>query len=151
MLKELLVDDPCDGRGLLDQNALLKELGRYAELVGVLEKGAESCPERLDNLNNFAWALATLPDEELRDGPRAVAIMRKMMAASESSEPAHRDSLAAALAESGDFASALREATGVLADVRSAGGPKEVLAVLELHVEAFRAGQPIRDPAPEAP
>jgi len=151
VLMTLLIDDPCDGRVLLDQNLLLKELGRYAELMEVLETGAESCPERLDNLNNFAWALATIPDDELRDGPRAVAIMRKLIAESASVEPAHRDSLAAALAESGDLAGALREATAVLADVRSAGGSDEVLSILELHAESFRSGQPIRDPAPQAP
>jgi arylsulfatase A-like enzyme len=151
LLSTLLLDDPCDGRLLLDQNELLKELGRYAELVGVLEAGAENCPEMLDNLNNFAWALATLPEDELRDGPRAAEIMRKLLAGRVAPAPAHRDTLAAALAESGDPAGAIREGRRGLEDARAAGGSDEVLAVLEQHLEAFRAHRPLRDPAPEAP
>ncbi len=63
---------------------------------------------------------------------------------------AHRDTLAAALAESGDFAGAIREGTRVLEDLRAAGGPAEVLMILEEHLEAYRSQSAIRDPAPEA-
>ena len=150
LLNELLAGEPCDARVRLDQNQLLKDLGRYTELVGVLAEGADRCPEMLDNRNNYAWALATLPDDEVRDGARAVEIMRQVLAGSDAPEPAHRDTLAAALAESGDFAGAVREGTRVLEDLRAAGGPEEVLTILEEHLGAYRSEMPIRDPAPEA-
>ena len=150
LLNELLANEPCDARVRLDQNQLLKDLGRYAELVGVLAEGAERCPEMLDNRNNYAWALATLPDDSVRDAARAVEIMREVLAGSDAPKPAHRDTLAAALAESGDFAGAIREGTRVLEDLRAAGGPEEVLRILEEHLGAYRSKTPIRDPAPEA-
>ena len=135
---------------LLDQNQLLKSLGRYAELLGVLAEGAERCPDMVDNLNNYAWALATLPDDDARDGARAVEIMREVIGGREEPDPGHRDTFAAALAESGDFEGAIREGTRVLEDLRAAGGPGEVLMILEEHLEAYRSQTAIRDPTPEA-
>ena len=56
----------------------------------------------------MAWLLATCPDPTFRDGPRAVEFAHRAL---ENAAPASRaeclDTLAAALAEAGDFAGAV--------------------------------------------
>jgi hypothetical protein len=56
------------------------------------------------------------------------------------------DTLACALAESGDDEEALRVGTDVLARARASGAPEPLLGELERHLQTFRAGQPIRAP-----
>ena len=50
-------------------------------------------------LNSLAWVLATAPDAQWRDGPRAVELARKACEITEWKLPAIIDTLAAALAE----------------------------------------------------
>jgi tetratricopeptide (TPR) repeat protein len=150
LLNGLLAEDACDERVRIDQTELLKELGRYAELVGVLEHGVRQCPDMFANLNNYAWALATLPVQELRDGDRAVEVIRSAIARDTAPNPAYRDTLAAALAESGDFEGAIEHGERVLIEARQAQLPDELLTELEGHLSSYRAGRPIRDPAPES-
>lgn len=57
-------------------------------------------------LNNFAWLLATSPDDDVRDGKRAIELARQASEATEYKKPHVLSTLAAAYAETGDFASA---------------------------------------------
>jgi len=50
-----------------------------------------------------AWLLATIPDEKLRDGKKAVEAARKACELSEEKVASYLDTLAAAYAETGDF------------------------------------------------
>ncbi len=150
LLYTLLERDPCDERVRLDQNKLLVELGRREELLGVLREGAERCPEMLTNSNNYAWALATLPEDHLRDGEEALRVIRAVIAEAPSPSPVYQDTLAAALAERGDFEEAVRTGERLLSEHRSADGAPAIGELLEAHLEAYRARRPIRDPSPEA-
>ena len=61
-----------------------------------------------DPCNSLAWLLATCPDPSFRDGQRAVEIGRRALKCSpEQGKAACLDTLAAALAENGDFAEAI--------------------------------------------
>ena len=51
--------------------------GRYVEQLGILAETTKACPELLTNINNYAWALSTLPDSRLRDGGKAVGMIRR--------------------------------------------------------------------------
>jgi hypothetical protein len=148
ILSELLRRSPCDERFQLEQSRRLRQLARHAELVELLAQGAEVCPDMLANLNNYAWALATLPDTELRDGAKAVQIMREVLAHAGESDLAYQDTLAAALAEKGEFEGAIRNGTAVLRRVQAEDGSEPVVDALRRHLAAYRSGNAIRDPEP---
>jgi arylsulfatase A-like enzyme/cytochrome c-type biogenesis protein CcmH/NrfG len=147
----LLARAPCDERIRTHQKRLLYELGRHEALVAMLEDGAGRCPDSLVNLNNFAWALATLPRDDLRDGAKAVRIIRSAISRLEEPDPAYLDTLAAALAETGDFDEAIHTQSKMLRLLRAAGAPDRVLTGPRKHLEAYQAREPIRDPAATPP
>jgi arylsulfatase A-like enzyme/Flp pilus assembly protein TadD len=147
VLQALLEQEPCDERFRLEQAQLLRTLRRHGELVALLAEGSERCPDVLSNWNNYAWVLATLPEDALRDGARAVRIMEESIRRLPEPSPAFTDTLAAAHAEAGDFEAAIRFGTQVIEEARAANDPPEVVAQLEQHLESYRAGRPIRDPS----
>jgi pentatricopeptide repeat protein len=59
-------------------------------------------------INNLAWLLATVPDPEVADAPRAVEMMEDYLRRSTASEPFEWDTLAAAYARAGRFEEAVR-------------------------------------------
>lgn len=143
----ILERSPCDEPSLVSVNKRLHANGRFAEQMEVLERANESCADSAPTLNNHAWALATLPVDELRDGERAVEMARRAMAARGEDDPAYRDTLGAALAEAGDFAEATRVQQGVLVDLKRMGVPDGTIALFRAHLDAYRAQRPVRDPA----
>lgn len=66
-----------------------------------------------DILSNLAWLLATCPDQEVRDGKRAVALANQAVKINEKGV-FHLAALAAAYAETGNFAEAVRVQERVL-------------------------------------
>jgi arylsulfatase A-like enzyme/Flp pilus assembly protein TadD len=151
LLNRLLERDPCHKRLRLDLGRVLRSQVRYADLMATLADGAERCPDLLSNLNDYAWALATLPRDDLRDGAKAVRVARVVVSKSKSPDPAHLDTLAAALAEAGDFDEAVRVQSEALALLQSLGPPEDVLDGFRQRLEAFRAGRAVRDPEPTPP
>ncbi len=97
-------------------------------------------PENPEVLNGLAWTKATDPAAGARDGKAAVELARKALKLDPRSTI--RDTLAAALAESGDFAAAVAEETKVLED-KTIG--KEQRAKLEKRLELYKAKKPCRD------
>jgi serine/threonine-protein kinase len=94
-----------------------REHGRQLE---DLEHAVRVAPDFSGALNSLSWLLATCPDPSVRDGRRAVALGRR--AVENSPEPTRAeclDTLAAALAENGEFADAIdceREAISLMED-----------------------------------
>jgi hypothetical protein len=124
---------------------LLRAQGDRRAQHRVLQEGVARCGEQPELLNNLAWVLATSPVEALRDGREAEALARRALAAHGADSPEILDTLAAAQAETGDFAAAaatLRRAIGVAG---ADGRPPEVAAMLGASLARIEAGQPIRD------
>src|SRR5205814_3741236 len=63
-------------------------------------------PDQIEAENNLAWLLATSPEPSLRNGPRALDLARDAARLSDYKEPHILDTLAAAFAETGQFAEA---------------------------------------------
>jgi len=87
-------------------NAYLN-VGDHAEAIADFKR-AEALVEEDDDglLNNYAWVLATSPLAELRDGKRAVELATRACELTAYETPHILSTLAAAYAETGDFATA---------------------------------------------
>jgi tetratricopeptide (TPR) repeat protein len=109
------------------------------ELALVLDPGL------VPALDGLAWILATDPDPARRDGEQAVALAERACERTGREHPAPLATLAAALAERGDFAGALAVASDAEARARALGrkGLADRIAAMQ---EAFRAGQGYRGP-----
>ncbi|HKE45829.1 MAG TPA: tetratricopeptide repeat protein [Steroidobacteraceae bacterium] len=96
-------------------------------------------------MNQFAWQLAVAPSDDLRDGARAVRIMQQALQLPDARRPAYLDTLAAALAETGDYAGAIRaqlEAIAALGPNASASAR----TVFDQRLALYRDGKPYREP-----
>ncbi len=65
-------------------------------------------PESREALNNLAWIYATAVDPKHRDDSAAVSLARRLCQATTHEVPAYLDTLAAALASTGEFAEAIK-------------------------------------------
>jgi membrane associated rhomboid family serine protease len=100
--------------------------------------------EDIPMLNTLAWLLATCPDAAVRDGAKAVAFARRACDRDQWTHASVIDTLAAAYAESGDFASAEKWAR------KASENPGPDAAVIQSHLDSFRVGKPWRE-MPRAP
>ncbi|MBN2023274.1 MAG: tetratricopeptide repeat protein [Pirellulales bacterium] len=131
--------DALEGRG----NAMLG-IGRHAEAIADFEKAVKIKPDEPSLLNNFAWVLATSPDDDLRDGRRAVELAARACEATGYKEAHILSTLAAAHAETGDFDAALKWAAKAV-ELGKEQSPLDVQKSLADELESFRQKKPWRE------
>jgi tetratricopeptide (TPR) repeat protein len=78
----------------------------YDEALKLRPSGRE--PANWHLLNNFAWVLATSPDDKVRDGKRALKMALDACEETKYTDPTILSTLAAAYAETGDFDNATK-------------------------------------------
>jgi len=83
-------------------------IGKHAEAIADFEKALALKKDDESLLNNYAWVLATSPDEKLRDGPKALKFATKAAEATKFETPHVLSTLAAAYAETGDYENAVK-------------------------------------------
>jgi len=83
-------------------------MGKHAEAIADFEKAIGLKPDDESLLNNYAWVLATSPDDKLRDGAKALKMATKAAKATKYETPHILSTLAAAYAETGDFDNAAK-------------------------------------------
>lgn len=145
--ERVLAAEPERLTAVLGRASTLLRLERYAEARAALERAYAASIERGrpsgDLANALARVLATAPEATVRDGARALELAGELFAARADAE--HAETLAMALAETGDFQSAMRLQEALVARAREAGA--EPLAE---HYAAgladYRQGQPARAP-----
>ncbi len=123
--------------------------GDVVQALEHLEQAVALAPDDEDSLLGLAWHLATLPDDALRSGTKAVVLAEKARDASDSEEARTLDILAAAYAESGRFEEAVASARRALELARSKGG--RVAPGLEARLAGYEEEHPHRQPARRAP
>jgi len=143
-LERALESAPCSVDARVEAATLLEQRGEHADQIRVLREGIENCPQSPKLLNNYAYRLATEPDDTLRDGDEAVRAARRAVEASGEKVPEILDTLAAAYAEQGDFEQAVSWAQRAVSLARSQGRP-ELESMLRANLERFQRGHPLRD------
>ncbi len=139
-LSRFLESEPENGVALSARADAYLSIGKHAEAIADFEKAVELAPDNATVLNNFAWVLATSPDEHLRDGKRALPLAQKACELTEFKAAYAVSTLAACYAELGDFESAIRWAEKA---VELATGSEKEQLLQEL--ESYRNGKPWRE------
>lgn len=120
----------------------LISIGKHAAAAKDLERALKVKPEDSGVLNNLAWLLATSPDDDLRNGKRAIDLATKACDVTEWKAAHIISTLAAGYAEAGNFAKA-REVSQQAVDV--AGDDKGIDEQLQQELESYKAEKPWRE------
>lgn len=105
---KVLEKDPSDYAALRFRGDAYLNIGKHAEAVADFDKALAQKEEDESLLNNFAWVLCTSPDDNVRDGARALKLATKAAESSGYEVPHILSTLAAAYAETGDFDNAVK-------------------------------------------
>jgi tetratricopeptide (TPR) repeat protein len=105
---EALRLDPESAAALQGRGFAYFQQKDYARARSDFAEAVRYEPENPDALNRLAWLMAVCPDNGLREGKRALEIARRACALTQNQSPYLLDTLAAALAETGDFAEAAK-------------------------------------------
>ncbi|RLT06282.1 MAG: tetratricopeptide repeat protein [Planctomycetota bacterium] len=116
------------------------EMNQYAKAIVDLESAIKFSPKSYQAVNDLAWLLATAPEESIRNKNRALTLAKQACVMSAYKQWNTLDTLAAALAENGQFAEAEKwlETALTLA-------PEDVKQSLQAHLDQVLAQKPIRD------
>ena len=121
---------------------VLHALKRSKEAIGHYRKALALKEGWALPANNLAWILSTHPNETLRDGAAALALMKSLTIEENSST---LSTVAAALAETGEFAKATETANRALNLARQAGNQRE-MQTLQAALQLYTASMPLRSP-----
>lgn len=114
-----------------------KALADYAEAI-------RADPAYHYSYNNMAWLLATCDDPHFRDGARAVKLARKACDLSEWKIPEYISTLAAAWAQNGNFAEAVKWERKAISATTDEALRRKMQQSLKLYTErkAYPVGGP---------
>src|SRR5438552_9147116 len=99
---------PKDPVAFYNRGKALWEHGQFTNGMSDLEKAIHLAPEVADYPYVLAWALATCPTREARNGKRALVLATKACELSKWRDAAHLETLAAAYAECGKLPDAIK-------------------------------------------
>ena len=122
--------------------AAREAMGHTAKAIDDYRIAVELDPSFALAWNNRAWLLATTPDGSLRNGRQAVEFATKACELTGYQKADVLDTLATALAETGQFEQAVRRAKEAVAKADEHHKPG-----IEARLKLYEAGKPYRQPA----
>jgi len=148
---EVLSADPQNDVALRGRADAYLNVGEHRKAVADYEVVIKMVPDDAGVLNNFAWVLATSPDDGLRNGKRAVEMALKAAELTQNGQAHILSTLAAAYAETGDFDNAVK-----WSEKSVELGEKDIAEQLKQELDSYRQRKPWREikaetPAPPAP
>ena len=132
--------DPVPRRNLAEAYASQR---RDAEAVPHFLAAIEHEPDDASLLNATAWLLATSPDEDARDGRKALELSQRAVSLTGGRDVISIDSLAAALAEMGRFPEAASTIDRALR-LAERSGQAAIAPELQQRLQLYREGQAYR-------
>ena len=122
----------------------LDEKGQTAEAIMHYRKAVEIAPRSLSAANNLAWLLATCSDASLRNGDQALELAVRANQLSHGANPLVARTLAAAYAETEQFAKAAETAHAAL-QLAKMQGDKSLAAELQQEIPFYEVSLPYRE------
>lgn len=135
---------PEDSEAHVTTARLLVEEGSPDEALFHFRTALELGTKDAEAANDYAWILSTAPDPGLRSGSEALVWATRACEWSGRQSAQHLDTLAAAQAESGDFANAIRTAESALQLAQQAGDGA-LAQEIENRRALYASEQPYRD------
>jgi tetratricopeptide (TPR) repeat protein len=140
---KILADDEDNQDARRARADTLLSVGKHKEAIDDYEILIKQAPKDDGILNNFAWVLATSPEDELRDGQRALKMATEASELTEHKKAHILSTLASAYAEIGDFEAARKWAQkAVEVDVED---DKETSQQLKNELESYKQDKPWRE------
>jgi tetratricopeptide (TPR) repeat protein len=162
-LTKVIEAEPEDFSALRFRADAYLNIGQHAEAVADFDKALAINSDDESLLNNFAWVLATSPDDKVRDGKKAVELATKASELTGHQTPHVLSTLGASYAESGDFESAKKwsqqavdlskKAVEASKDDKEREKLQHDLEQLEKELANYQKSEPVRErqSAEEAP
>ena len=122
----------------------LEEKGNPVEAIQHYQKALELAPRAVPTLTNLAWLLATSPDASLRNGPKAIELAKQADRLVGGTNTLVLRTLAAAYAENGEFANAIRTARSAMQLARM-HGEEAVMTDLDQQIALYQLGMSYRE------
>lgn len=139
----LLDGEPLDARGLHLLARLHWEAGDERDAVDVSRKLLARAPDSANRRNDLAWMLATAREDSVRDERAALELASAAADATQQRDPDVLDTLAAALAATGDFDAAQRVVARATEHAH-AQGRGDLVLLLEARAAEYRDGRAFR-------
>lgn len=137
---EILEDDPGNWQALRARGDAYLSIAKQKEAIEDYEAALKLKDDSDGLLNNLAWVLATSPDENLRDGKRAIELATKACELTDYKADHILSTLASAYAETGDFDTAIKWSSKAVAMADE--GIKEQL---KKELESYEQKKPWRE------
>lgn len=142
--RTVLRQSPCEAIGISRLSNILRGQKRYADQAALLRDATTTC-DTDEARNEYAYFLATTPEASQRDGAEALRLALVVTQRPGGALPNYIDTLAAALAETGDFAQAAALQRKALEALEGHEQNPAALAVFRSHLAELEAGRPIRE------
>lgn len=128
---------------------LLPKAKRVDESLFHFSEALNLQPDFPEAANNYAWILATYPDERVRSGSKALEISTKARDLAERRMTLVLDTLAAAQAEAGDFEAAVKTAEEAIA-LAQQKGLADIAKAITARLELYKSQKPYHETEPQA-
>jgi tetratricopeptide (TPR) repeat protein len=122
----------------------LEEKGNPAEAIQHYNKALELAPKSIPTLTNLAWLLATSQDASLRNGLKALELAKQADRLVGGTNALVLRTLAAAYAENGEFANAIRTARSAM-ELARVNGEESLTTDLDQQIALYELGLPYRE------
>lgn len=145
--QQAVAANPRDIQARVGLGLSLSAQGRGAEALAEFQSAAAVDGDSVYAAGNLAWLLATCPQDQVRNGPRAVELAAHACALTQNRLPEILDVQAAAYAEAGRFPEAVETATRAVA-LAEEQNKAQAAAVIRQRLELYRRGKCFREEPP---